>query len=69
MSRTASPCSVGIKIMTGDPNPASRVRGDTSVQAEYTSRPGDPYLRIEVADAQMGSAWSQPFFIDPDWRP
>ena len=55
--------------MTGDPNPASRVRGDTSVQAEYTSRPGDPYLRIEVADAQVGSAWSQPFFIDPDWRP
>ena len=61
--------AIEIRFMTGDPNPASRVRGDALMQAEYTPRPGDPYVRIEVVDAQMGSAWSQPFFIDPDWRP
>ncbi len=64
-------CSAAIEIrfMTGDGNPASRVRGASLTQAEYAPRPGDPYVRVEVVDAEMASAWSQPFFVDPDWRP
>jgi len=61
--------AIEIRFMTGDVNPASRARGEALTQAEYAPRPGDPYVRIEVVDAQMQSAWSQPFFIDPDWRP
>jgi hypothetical protein len=60
--------AVEIRFLTGDANPAFRVRGEALMEAEYTPRPGDPYVRVEVVDAQMGSAWSQPFFIDPDWR-
>jgi hypothetical protein len=60
--------AVEIRFMTGDLNPALRLRGDGLTQAAYTPRPGDPFVRIEVVDAQMQSAWSQPFFIDPDWR-
>jgi predicted metal-dependent phosphoesterase TrpH len=61
--------AVEIRFMTGDLNPALRLRGDGLTSAAYAPRPEDPYVRIEVVDAQMQSAWSQPFFIDPDWRP
>ncbi len=61
--------AVEIRFMTGDLNPGLCLRGEGLTQAEYTPRTGDPYVRIEVVDAQMQSAWSQPFFIDPDWRP
>jgi hypothetical protein len=61
--------AIEIRFMTGDPNLASRVRGDALMQAESIPQSGDLYVRIEVVDAQIGSAWSQPFFIDPDWRP
>ncbi len=60
--------AIEIRFMTGGLNPAFRVRGEGLRQAEYTPRSGDPYVRVEVVDAQMQSAWSQPFFIDPDWR-
>jgi predicted metal-dependent phosphoesterase TrpH len=61
--------AVEIRFMTGDLHPALRLRGDGLTTAAYSPRPEDPYVRIEVVDAQMQSAWSQPFFIDPDWRP
>jgi hypothetical protein len=58
-----------IRFMTGGWNPAHRVRGEAVTQAEYTPRAGDPYVRVEIVTAEMQSAWSQPFWIDPDWRP
>jgi predicted metal-dependent phosphoesterase TrpH len=61
--------AVEIRFLTGDLNPALRLRGEGLTSAEYTPRPGDPYVRVEIVDAQMQSAWSQPFFLDPDWRP
>jgi hypothetical protein len=61
--------AIEIRFMTGGMNPAYRVRGEGLTQAKYTPRAGDPYVRVEVVDAQVQSAWSQPFFIDPDWRP
>lgn len=61
--------AVEIRFMTGDLNPGLRLRGDGLTSAAYTPRPEDAYVRIEVVDAQMQSAWSQPFFIYPDWRP
>lgn len=60
---------IEIRFMTGDLNYATRVRGEGLTEAEYTPRAGDPFVRVEVVDAQMQSAWSQPFFLDPDWRP
>ncbi|MCX5734214.1 MAG: CehA/McbA family metallohydrolase [candidate division NC10 bacterium] len=61
--------AVEVRFMTGAVNPALRLRGDALTEAEYTPRPGEAYVRIEVVDAQMQTAWSQPFFLDPDWRP
>lgn len=61
--------AIEIRFMTGGLNPALRVRGEGLTHAEYAPRAGDAYVRVEVVDAQMQSAWSQPFFIDPDWRP
>lgn len=61
--------AIEIRFMNGGVNPAARFRGEGLTHAEYTPRATDPYVRIEVIDAQMQSAWSQPFFIDPDWRP
>jgi len=61
--------AIEIRFLTGDMNPALRVRGEGVTQAEYTPRAGDPYVRVEITDEKLESAWSQPFFIDPDWRP
>ena len=61
--------AIEIRFMTGDLKPALRLRGDGLTSAAYSPRPEDPFVRIEVVDAQIQSAWSQPFFIDPDWRP
>jgi predicted metal-dependent phosphoesterase TrpH len=61
--------AIEIRFLTGDLNPALRVRGEGVTQAEYTPRAGDPYVRVEITDEELESAWSQPFFIDPDWRP
>ena len=62
--------AVEIRFLTGaSNNPALRLRGDALTEAEYTPRNGEAYVRIEVVDAQMQTAWSQPFFLDPDWRP
>jgi predicted metal-dependent phosphoesterase TrpH len=61
--------AIEIRFMNGGVNPAALFRGEGLTHAEHTPRPTDPYVRIEVVDAQMQSAWSQPFFIDPDWRP
>jgi hypothetical protein len=61
--------AVEIRFVNGAPNnPALRLRGDALTQAEYTPRAGEPYVRVEVVDAEMQTAWSQPFFLDPDWR-
>jgi hypothetical protein len=62
--------AVEIRFITGHPtNPAVRLRGDALTEAEYRPRNGEPYVRIEVVDAQMQTAWSQPFLLAPDWRP
>jgi hypothetical protein len=62
--------AVEIRFLTGHPtNPALRLRGDALTEAEYTPRNGEPYVRIEIVDAQMQTAWSQPFLLAPDWRP
>jgi hypothetical protein len=61
--------AIEIRFMTGGLSPSLRVRGEALTSAEYTVRPGDPYVRIELVDAKMQSAWSQPFFVDPNWRP
>jgi predicted metal-dependent phosphoesterase TrpH len=61
--------AIEIRFLTGDLNAAFRVKGDGVTQAEYTPRAGDPYVRVEITDEKLQSAWSQPFFIDPDWRP
>jgi hypothetical protein len=61
--------AIEIRFLTGDLNPAFRVRGEGVTQAEYTPRAGDPYVRVEITDEKLQSSWSQPFFIDPDWRP
>ena len=59
-----------IRFLTGGVgNPALRVKGDALTHAEYTPRAGEAYVRVEVVDAQMQTAWSQPFFLEPDWRP
>jgi hypothetical protein len=61
--------AVEVRFMNGGWNPAHRVRGEAVTEAEYTPRAGDPYVRVEIVNAELQSAWSQPFFIDPDWRP
>jgi hypothetical protein len=62
--------AVEIRFLTGATNnPARRLKGDALTEAEYTPRNGEAYVRIEAVDAQMQTAWSQPFFLDPDWRP
>jgi hypothetical protein len=62
--------AVEIRFLTGGVgNPALRVKGDALTHAEYTPRAGEAYVRVEVVDAQMETAWSQPFFLEPDWRP
>jgi hypothetical protein len=61
--------AVEIRFLTGATNnPAWRLKGDALTEAEYTPRNGEAYVRIEAVDAQMQTAWSQPFFLDPDWR-
>jgi predicted metal-dependent phosphoesterase TrpH len=60
--------AVEVRFMTGGWNPAHRIRGEAVTEAEYTPRAGDPYVRVEIVNGEMQSAWSQPFFIDPDWR-
>jgi predicted metal-dependent phosphoesterase TrpH len=61
--------AVEVRFMTGGWNPAHKVRGEAVTEAEYSPQTGDPYVRVEIVNAEMQSAWSQPFFIDPDWRP
>jgi hypothetical protein len=61
--------AVEVRFMTGAVNPALRLRGEALTEAEYAPRPGESYVRVEAVDAQMQTAWSQPFFADPDWRP
>ncbi|HSB73533.1 MAG TPA: CehA/McbA family metallohydrolase [Candidatus Methylomirabilis sp.] len=61
--------TIEIRFLTGERNPALCLRGEGLTSGTYAPRPGDAYVRVEVVDAQMQSAWSQPFFIDPDWRP
>ena len=46
-----------------------RLKGDALTEAEYSPRNGEPYVRVEIVDAQMQTAWSQPFLLAPDWRP
>jgi hypothetical protein len=62
--------AVEIRFLNGaSNNPGLRLRGEALTQAEYRPRAGEAYVRVEVVDAQMQTAWSQPFFLDPDWRP
>jgi hypothetical protein len=62
--------AVEVRFITGHPtNPALRLKGDALTEAEYSPRNGEPYVRVEIVDAQMQTAWSQPFLLAPDWRP
>lgn len=62
--------AVEIRFLTGHPTaPALRLTGEALTEAEYAPRDGEPFVRVEVVDAQMQTAWSQPFFVAPDWRP
>ena len=62
--------AVEIRFQTGFPlGPALRLKGEALTEAAYTPRGGEIFVRVEIVDAQLQSAWSQPFFLDSDWRP